>query len=127
MIGFSGFDEAVVDGLVFRDEAVRAQQAMPSLVSVSSSRGFVSGPFERSFAHEPLPNEILHVTVGHFSVAAVGMLREVVGGDDAELSKLDDRADFGLAQLVAAIPVVEDGAAVPEMNLRSAVFGTVFR
>jgi hypothetical protein len=55
------------------------------------------------------------------------MLGEVVSGNDAELAKLDDRADFGLAQLVAAVPVVEDGAPVPEMNLRSAVFGTVFR
>jgi hypothetical protein len=69
----------------------------------------------------------LHVTLGHFSLAAVGTLGEVVGGNDAELAKLDDRADFGLAQLVAAVPVVEYGAPVPEMNLRSAVFGTVFR
>ena len=54
---------------------------------------------ERSFAREPLANEVLHVTVGHVSLAAVGMLGEVVGGNDAELAKLDDRADFGFAQL----------------------------
>ncbi len=44
VIGLSGFNEAVVDGLAFRDEAVRAQQAMSSLVSVNSSRGLISGP-----------------------------------------------------------------------------------
>src|SRR5260370_40745907 len=84
-------------------------------------------PIERSFMREPLADKVLHVAVGHFPLSGVGMLGEVVGGNDAELAKLDDRADFGFAQLVAAVSVVEHCASVPEMNLRSAVFGAVFR
>ncbi len=127
MIGLSGFDEAAVDGLLFRYEAACAQQALPSFGECQQFARSCFRAIKRSFAREPLANEVLHVTVGHVSLSAVGMLREVVGSNDAELAKLDDRADFRFAQLVAAVPVVEHGASVPEMNLRSAVFGTVFR
>ena len=74
VIGFSGFDEAVVDGLVFRDEAVCAQQAMPSFGECQQFARICFRAIKRSFAREPLANEVLHVTVGHFRPAAVGML-----------------------------------------------------
>src|SRR5260370_8369878 len=82
---------------------------------------------KRSFAREPLANEVLHVTVGHFSLAAVCMLGDVVSGNDAELAKLDDRAHFGFAKLVAAAPAIEHAESVPDIHLRPSVPRTHFR
>jgi hypothetical protein len=43
------------------------------------------GAFKRTLAREPLADEILHVAVGQFSIACVGMFGEIAGGNDAEL------------------------------------------
>jgi hypothetical protein len=74
-----------------------------------------------------LADEIVQVAVGQFSIACVGMLGEVVSGNDAEFAKLDDGTNFGFVQGVAAIPVVKHGTPVPERNLRTGIFVGVFR
>jgi hypothetical protein len=119
VIGLSEFDEVAVHGLILGYEVICVEQAVPTLRKSHKFARIGFGAFESFFPREPLANKTPHVAVGRPSVAVVDMLGEVVRGNDTELAKLDDCADGGLAQAVAAIAVVEDAAALPEVNFRA--------
>src|SRR5579863_7988303 len=51
------------------------------------------------------------------SIAVIGVLREVLEGNDPELPQLCDRSNFRFAQSIAAIAIIEGGTTTCDVNL----------
>jgi hypothetical protein len=78
---------------------------------------------ERAFANEALTQEIAKVILHLVTVAAVGVMREVLCGDDAKLAEAREGSDFGLAEAIAAFAIIERAASVFESDIGTGEFG----
>jgi hypothetical protein len=94
VIGFSRFDEAVVDRLVLRNHATCAHEPVSSPGEREEFARRRFGAFKSTSAHETFPNEILDVHAGPILATSVGVLGEVVRGDDSKLAEFRNRTNF---------------------------------
>src|SRR5208337_3184111 len=74
VIGFSRFDEAVVDRLALRCEAVCAQQAMSSLSQRHEFARIRFRTLERTLATDSPADEIVQSALEQFSIASLGIM-----------------------------------------------------
>jgi hypothetical protein len=98
---------------------------MAALGECQQFAGSMLGAFENAFANESLPQKIAKVVLHLVMLATVSVIREVPSGDDAELAEVNERADFGVAETVTAIAVINETARVFEMNGGTGWYGRI--
>jgi hypothetical protein len=74
------------------------------------------GAFKNAFANESLPQKIAEVVLHLVTLPAVRVICEVRNGDDAKLPEVNEGLDFGVAETVAAITVINETSRIFEMN-----------
>src|SRR5215475_11544385 len=86
----------------------------------------IFGATESGLANEPLAQQIAQVILHLVSLTAVGLIGDVLCGNDAELGKIDERADLGIAEAIAAIAVIERAARVIETHIGPGRLGRAY-
>jgi hypothetical protein len=98
---------------------------MAALGECQEFAGSMLGAFENAFANESLTQKIAKVVLHLVMLATVSVVGEVGSGDDAELAKVNERADFGVAETVTAITVVNETARFFKMNGGAEWYGRI--
>jgi hypothetical protein len=97
---------------------VGANQTKSALAECQQLAGSILGAFEGALLNESLPQKIAKVILHLVTLSAVSVIGEVLSGDDAELAEVNERADFGIAETIAAIAVIDETTCALAMNVR---------
>src|ERR1700739_1426587 len=113
MVRLAAFDETVVDRLAGWDEDIRSgHQPVSAFRHRKQFPRARLGAVKRSSTRDTQTNEIPDITGGFVPVAAVGILEEIVSGDNAELPEFGHATDLRFIEAVAAIPFVENRSTI---------------
>ena len=76
MIGVAGSYEAIVDSLIFRNHATRAQQSVPPLGESQQLPRGLFGACKTALANESLAQKILQVLLRLLGVSVIGKMHQ---------------------------------------------------